>query len=194
MIYTVQAIPSDGMWFMPVPELDCATQALHLEEVEVMARSLISLMSNTSYVDVQVVIDIAVGPIATELLRSLAAAGDPSDAALQTPGSLEHDCLKELVGLGVRTRDIAMLIGVRHSVVRDARSALRSGHNDESQFPPPPRRCPNCEAVAGVMILRGYPSQEANEAIMAGTVDHRGCLVGPDGNDWMCRVCGHEWR
>ena len=65
---------------------------------------------------------------------------------------------------------------------------------DDVTFPPPPVPCPRCGRETGVMILRGFPTPEAERAARAGLIEHRGCLVGPNDNDWVCRACGAEWR
>lgn len=59
-------------------------------------------------------------------------------------------------------------------------------------FPPPPNECPYCGQVTALAITCGFPSAQLQAEIQAGTVVHRGCLVGPDDADWSCQACGYE--
>ncbi len=44
--YIAIAVPTEGVWYVEAPQVDRATQALRADEVDMMARDLIHIMTD----------------------------------------------------------------------------------------------------------------------------------------------------
>ena len=52
--YTVEAQPAGRYWALEVPEIDRVTQARNVKEIEIMARDLIEIMTETTDFDMNI--------------------------------------------------------------------------------------------------------------------------------------------
>lgn len=52
-----------------------------------------------------------------------------------------------------------------------------------------PSACPNCDGTDIKEVIYGEPTGPASP----GTT-HGGCVVTPEGPDWICTACAHEWQ
>lgn len=51
------------------------------------------------------------------------------------------------------------------------------------------RKCPRCGSSDVSEVIYGLPGHPVPAGKTIG-----GCLVGPDGADWICGACKHEWQ
>lgn len=102
-----------GMWVVHVPELDLLTQARRLDEVERMARSIISLHLDT---DDRYSFDINVDTrLPDELADELAEARtlrQQADEANRKAAALMRDTARKLADQGLTIRDVGAALGV----------------------------------------------------------------------------------
>lgn len=55
--------------------------------------------------------------------------------------------------------------------------------------------CPRCDSANTVLIINGYPTQEAEEMVQRGEAVHGGCIGNPaERPNRFCRACKYEWR
>lgn len=52
-----------------------------------------------------------------------------------------------------------------------------------------PRVCPSCDSDQVDKVVYGLPSRPLQRGEMTG-----GCIIGPDGPDWLCNACQREWQ
>lgn len=112
--YRVTVEHDDRFWFVQVPELDWATQARHLREVERMARDLIATMldvpADSFDLDVQIELPASAKVHVTNAhrLRDEAAAAN-AEAARESRAAA-----RELARMGLPLRDLGRAFGVSY--------------------------------------------------------------------------------
>lgn len=110
--YTVEVAPDQDAWSLYVPEVDRVTQALHVREVDHMARDLVAIM--TGEAPATITLDI----------KWPAQIGDPvrrwEDAArqLEAAQAARKEAARELRAGGLPYRDVAHLLGVSYQRVQ----------------------------------------------------------------------------
>jgi len=52
-----------------------------------------------------------------------------------------------------------------------------------------PRVCPHCGSDPVNKVIYGLPSGPLPPRHITG-----GCIIGPDGPDWICNTCTHQWQ
>ena len=60
---------------------------------------------------------------------------------------------------------------------------------EKNCFKTKPKKCPVCKSNNILNILYGYPDDEANIAVSAGSLVLGGCCAELDDPDWQCADC-----
>ncbi len=112
--YAVEVERDGRFWLVRVPEIDRATQARHLREVETMTRDLISIMEDVApdsfELDVRLRLPEAVQRHLEESKRLRDAAAEANRRSAEEARAAAHD----LVALGLPMRDVGAALGVSH--------------------------------------------------------------------------------
>ncbi|MGH3505287.1 MAG: hypothetical protein ACRDQA_31000 [Nocardioidaceae bacterium] len=111
MTYRVDVYREDGFWMVQVPELDLLTQARRLDEVERMARSIISLDQEIETDSFEVLIHTDLGLIGDQIdeARSLRATADEAN---RKAAKLARESARTLYADGLPLRDVGALLDV----------------------------------------------------------------------------------
>lgn len=122
--YTARVTRDEDAWSVEVPEVARTTQALHLREVEPMARDLVAVMLDVDPESVEVEVvwpdDIA-GPMAE--WRDLVARADELRAAA---AERQREVATSLRERGESVRDIAAVMGLSFQRVQQLTGATKS--------------------------------------------------------------------
>lgn len=112
--YTVNVTRDEDAWMVDVPAVKRVTQALNLKEVDVMARDLISIMTDedpeTIALDVHVQLPDAVESHVLESKRQREAAEESARKA----AAESRLAAKTLHGMGITLRDIGTMLGISY--------------------------------------------------------------------------------
>lgn len=115
--YTVVATPTEqhGWWLLTVPQINRATQARNIPEIEPMAKDLISIMTGDEdlRIDVQFRIPRTVQSHMDEAVRLR----ENADVARREAAREWSQAARELRGRGLRLKDVATLMGISYQRV-----------------------------------------------------------------------------
>lgn len=108
--YTVLAQPSGRFWAIEVPEVGRATQARNISEIDVMARDLIKIMTETTEFTLNVQLKL---PPEVEEHRKRAAELRADELRLRSEAAIElRTAARVLRNQGLALRDVGTLLGV----------------------------------------------------------------------------------
>ncbi|MGH3095493.1 MAG: hypothetical protein ACRDMV_05770 [Streptosporangiales bacterium] len=111
MTYRVNVYREEGFWMVQIPELDLLTQARRLDEVERMARSIISLDQEVESDSFTVSIHTDLGLVGDQIdeARSLRATADEAN---HKAAKLARESARQLYADGLPLRDVGALLDV----------------------------------------------------------------------------------
>lgn len=108
--YAVLAQPSGRYWAIEVPEIDRATQARNVPEIEVMARDLIAIMTHTTDFTLDVQLQL---PPEVEQHRQRATQLRADELRIRSEAAAElRTAARVLRKQGLTLRDVGTLLGV----------------------------------------------------------------------------------
>ncbi len=128
-LYEVRATRSGDWWAIDVPGLLGAhTQARRLDQVEHMAREVISLLVDVPEDSFDVRVQAELDDEWARLLRETREARTAADEASERAQRLVRKAVVTLQGAGLSTREVGQLLGVTHQRVQQlAAQASRAG-------------------------------------------------------------------
>lgn len=108
--YTVEAQPAGRYWALEVPEIDRVTQARNVKEIEVMARDLIEIMTETTDFDMDIRLKL---PAAVDNHRRRANELRAEELRLRSEAAREmRAAARALRDAGLTLRDVGALLDV----------------------------------------------------------------------------------
>ena len=107
--YRVEATEDQGYWCIRVPQIQRSTQARSINEIAVMAKDLICIMTPEENPDIEVIYT-NLPPEVAEAVELKRQAAELEARAMATQGV----AVKKLHELGVSLRDIGRLLGISH--------------------------------------------------------------------------------
>lgn len=107
--YKVEATEDQGFWCLRIPQIERATQARSIDEINVMAKDLIRIMTLEEDVELSVVY-MNLPPEVAEAVELKRQAAELEARAMATQSA----AAKKLHELGVSLRDIGRLLGISH--------------------------------------------------------------------------------
>ncbi len=108
-------VERDGkVWLVRVAEIDRATQARHLRELDEMTRDLINVMSEAGGGEVDVEYEFVLPEETRRALEHMAQAQERADAAAREAAADHAAAAASLHAVGVPLRDIGRVLGVSH--------------------------------------------------------------------------------
>lgn len=112
MTYEVVAYREEGFWIVEVPDLDLLTQAVRLDEVERMARSIISLDQDLDRDSIAVSVTVRLSETVQQDLDQSRKLRAQADEASHRAAALSRDAARRLHDDGLPLRDVGSILGV----------------------------------------------------------------------------------
>lgn len=111
-VYSITASLEKGFWFIEIPEINGATQARSINEIEVMVRDYITIMTGDTEIDLDIEL-LLPEDTATHLQKSTDLRNEAKE--LMSESSAEYSkAVKSLKSRGLTIREIGKLLGISH--------------------------------------------------------------------------------
>lgn len=111
-------VKRDGRyWFIYVPEVERATQARHLREVELMARDLVAVMEDVDPDSFELVVNLTLPEDARTHVEAAARLRAEAATANTEATQEARAAARSLTAAGLPVRDVGIALGVSHQRV-----------------------------------------------------------------------------